>query len=338
LWAWCSKRSRLDDVVEQVVRSLEFAVLAKYGFGLAQMFTRSTRTEASSSTKTRRRAAVARAAVAYCRQQLTRVLDLMGVAFRLECRTLTHALIAIAQNRRCPTTSSPSAVPAASRRSVVRRRNAEHILARVDGLMLTGGGDVDPAAVRRGAHATFQAAETGRDAFEIALSRAAVAKGIPFLAICRGMQVLNVAMGGTLIQDIPSQVTGALEHSRAEPRFASRTRCGSRRARSCRRCSPITWKTARPATSTAGIISRCKRGAGFEVTATVARRRRSRRWKNRRPFCVAVQWHPENFWRTGEFRELFQGLVRPLTRAKAMNRLDVRGVRKQSNARADAIR
>src|ERR671913_1501699 len=73
----------------------------------------------------------------------------------------------------------------------------EHLLARVDGLLLTGGGDVDPALYGETAHGSFQAAETGRDNYEIALARAAVQNGIPFLAICRGMQVLNVAMGGT---------------------------------------------------------------------------------------------------------------------------------------------
>ena len=84
----------------------------------------------------------------------------------------------------------------------------EQILARVDGLVLTGGGDVDPKLYGEARHDTFQAAETGRDDFEIALARAAVVKGIPLLAICRGMQVLNVAMGGTLIQDIPTEIVG----------------------------------------------------------------------------------------------------------------------------------
>ena len=104
---------------------------------------------------------------------------------------------------------------------VVGGESPEQILARVDGLMLTGGGDVDPTLYGEAPHATFQAAESGRDAFEIALAKAAVAHGIPLLAICRGMQILNVAMGGTLIQDIPSQVPGALHHSVPLPRAGS---------------------------------------------------------------------------------------------------------------------
>src|ERR671912_90416 len=74
----------------------------------------------------------------------------------------------------------------------------EHLLARVDALLLTGGGDVDPAIYGETPHVTFEAAETGRDQYEISLARAAVQRGIPCLAICRGMQVLNVALGGTL--------------------------------------------------------------------------------------------------------------------------------------------
>ena len=91
LWALVLEASRLDDVVEQVVRSLEFAVLAKYGFGLAQMFNafyhRAQILNEERDDVRRWRAA----AVAYFRQQLTRVLDLWALPFRRECRTLTHA-------------------------------------------------------------------------------------------------------------------------------------------------------------------------------------------------------------------------------------------------------
>ena len=124
------------------------------------------------------------------------------------------ALIAIAQNRRVSDyMESVRRAGGEPIEVVAGGETPEQILARVDGLMLTGGGDVDPRLYGETPHGTFEAAETDRDAFEIALSRAAVANGIPFLAICRGMQVLNVAMGGTLIQDIPSQVPGALEHA-----------------------------------------------------------------------------------------------------------------------------
>ena len=93
----------------------------------------------------------------------------------------------------------------------------EQALAGVGGLLLTGGDDVAPSRYGETAHATVVEAETGRDEFEIALIKAAREKRLPIFAICRGVQVLNVACGGTLVQDIPSQVAGALAHSLACP-------------------------------------------------------------------------------------------------------------------------
>jgi putative glutamine amidotransferase len=187
----------------------------------------------------------------------------------------------------------------------------EQILARVDGLVLTGGGDVDPKLYGEARHDTFQAAETGRDDFEIALARAAVVKGIPLLAICRGMQVLNVAMGGTLFQDIPSQVTGALEHSVPQPR------AGGAHEVWVAKGSQLSTLLAEHMEDgeTCHVNSRHHQSVkdaakGFDVTATSPDGVVEAMEKTGAPFCVAVQWHPENFWRTGEFRELFEGLVK----------------------------
>src|SRR5512135_495960 len=82
----------------------------------------------------------------------------------------------------------------------------------LDGLLLTGGGDVAPEKYGESPHPTVEAAEPGRDDFEFELVALARKRGLPILAICRGVQVLNVSCGGTLIQDIPSQVPGALTH------------------------------------------------------------------------------------------------------------------------------
>jgi putative glutamine amidotransferase len=221
------------------------------------------------------------------------------------------ALIAISQNRRMSDyVESIRRAGGEPIEVIPGAETPEQILSRVDGLMLTGGGDVDPSLYGETPHATFDAAETGRDEFEIALSRAAVAKGIPFLAICRGMQVLNVAMGGTLVQDIPSQVTGALDHSIREPRH---------------HIAHEVWisKGSRLSTlladhmedgETCHVNSRhhqaVKKAADmFTVTATSPDGVIEAMEKPGNGFCIAVQWHPENFWRTGEFRELFEGLV-----------------------------
>ena len=83
----------------------------------------------------------------------------------------------------------------------------------LDGVMLTGGGDVDPAIYGEVPHSTFSPAEPGRDQFEIELVKRSREQHMPIFAICRGIQVLNVACGGTLVQDIASQVPGAVPHS-----------------------------------------------------------------------------------------------------------------------------
>lgn len=95
---------------------------------------------------------------------------------------------------------------------------ARAIVSRVDGILLTGGEDVEPALYGQERNEKSGVANEPRDRTEIALVLAAREMGKPILAICRGPQVLNVALGGTLIQDIPSQVPGALEHNSPDKR------------------------------------------------------------------------------------------------------------------------
>jgi putative glutamine amidotransferase len=92
------------------------------------------------------------------------------------------------------------------------------VLDLVDGLVLAGGADVDPQAY--GADRAPQTVHTvpERDEFELALTRRAIERDIPFLGICRGMQVLNVAQGGTLIQDLPTAL-GHTDHCRVPGSF-----------------------------------------------------------------------------------------------------------------------
>jgi putative glutamine amidotransferase len=89
---------------------------------------------------------------------------------------------------------------------------AVRILDGVSGLVLTGGEDVDPARFGQPAHPKTGAPHADRDACELNLVREAARRGIPTLAICRGIQTLNVGLGGTLIQDIPDQRPGTLTH------------------------------------------------------------------------------------------------------------------------------
>jgi putative glutamine amidotransferase len=85
------------------------------------------------------------------------------------------------------------------------------------GLVLTGGEDIDPARYGQAPHPETSAANAARDAIEIAALEAALRRGIPVLAICRGMQLLNVALGGTLYQDLPSQRPGGILHEQTVP-------------------------------------------------------------------------------------------------------------------------
>src|SRR5262249_42893217 len=86
------------------------------------------------------------------------------------------------------------------------------ICARLDGLFLTGGVDVDPANYGEARHPKCGQTEPARDRIELMLIRWAMGDRKPILGVCRGVQALNVAAGGTLYQDIASQRPGAVKH------------------------------------------------------------------------------------------------------------------------------
>lgn len=89
----------------------------------------------------------------------------------------------------------------------------DEALDRIDGLMLAGGADIDPGAYGAQAHPETIGSVPARDAFEVALVRRALARDMPLLGICRGMQVMNVARGGTLHQHLP-ELVGHGDHRR----------------------------------------------------------------------------------------------------------------------------
>jgi putative glutamine amidotransferase len=98
---------------------------------------------------------------------------------------------------------------------------AEHpgqLLELIDGLMLAGGADIDPDSYGADRHAETDGTVPERDVFEIALARAAIAADLPVLGICRGMQLINVACGGTLLQHLPESF-GHHEHRRVVGSF-----------------------------------------------------------------------------------------------------------------------
>jgi len=187
----------------------------------------------------------------------------------------------------------------------------EQVLEEIDGLLLTGGRDVDPAQFGEPHSATtgHPDAEEGRDEFEIGLVQAAVARDMPLLGICRGMQVINVALGGSLVQDIPSMIPGAQPHNLAETPIGIAHDVWIAPASQLWRALEERLTDEACAVNSRHHQAVSKVGRDLEVSATspdgvieALERPASR-------FCVGVQWHPENFYRTGEFRPLFEAFI-----------------------------
>lgn len=189
----------------------------------------------------------------------------------------------------------------------------DQALAGAGGLMLTGGDDVAPARYGEPAHPAVVEVEPERDQFEIALAREARRRNLPILAICRGVQVLNVAFGGTLVQDIPSQVAGALHHKLTVPPHQSYALAHEVWFEKDSLLGSLLKDRLSDADS-CEVNSRHHQAvkqvaSGFRVTATAPDGVIEAIEDPAARFCLGVQWHPENFWRTGEFRALFEGFV-----------------------------
>jgi putative glutamine amidotransferase len=206
------------------------------------------------------------------------------------------------------------------RRLEIGRDDPSEVIREVDALLLPGGGDVEPSRYGEARHRTFDGPETGRDEFETELALRAREADMPLLAICRGLQLLNVARGGSLIQDIPDQVSGALNHSRREPSdliaHEVQVAGGSRLAQL------VYPDAAGASTHVCAVNSRHHQaikalGEGLVVTATAPDGVIEAVEDPAMSFCVAVQWHPENFHRTGEFKALFEGFVAAARRSAA---------------------
>jgi putative glutamine amidotransferase len=180
------------------------------------------------------------------------------------------------------------------------------LLSRLDGLVLTGGLDVSPALYGEAPHPAVTKSSAERDEFEIKLIREALATDLPLLAICRGLQILNVALGGRLVQDLPSLVGTSVSHDdRGRPRIGLAHRV---RIVAGTRLRTLLGEDDVPVNSfhhqAASALGRGLVATGFAPDGVVegvelpAAR-----------FVVGVQWHPEAFWREGRFASLFRALV-----------------------------
>lgn len=181
----------------------------------------------------------------------------------------------------------------------------DHILDGLDGLLLTGGRDMDPSHFGEEPHPKAEKISKERTRFEIELARRARARQLPTLGICLGMQTINVALGGSLYQDIPSQLDGKLDHrrpdaGRGELIHAVSVTCGTKLhgllGQESVMVNSIHHQAVRDISSELRISAVSPDGIveGLECES--------------HRFLVSVQWHPEEL-DSPENVNLFRGLV-----------------------------
>lgn len=182
------------------------------------------------------------------------------------------------------------------------------IISRMDGVLLPGGGDIEPSVYQGALHETMYGIDLDRDRVELIVARQVVAQQKPLLAICRGHQILNVALGGTLWEDVKSMMPQAIRHDhfRGFPR--------SYMAHSV---------TAVPDSHIARLMSRTEskvnslhhqgiRDLASELRATAVSPDGLVEGTEipGHPFAVSVQWHPENLIHDDPaMLSLFKGLI-----------------------------
>ena len=192
-------------------------------------------------------------------------------------------------------------------------------LSGIDGLLLTGGEDVAPSRYGEVPDASVVDVDPARDEFEVGLVVEARKRDLPILAICRGIQLLNVAAGGTLVQDIPTQVTGALEHKLSVPQHEPYALAHEVWLDKDTLLARLMRERLSDADS-CEVNSRHHQAVkdvaeGFQVSATAPDGVIEAIEAPAARFCLGIQWHPENFWRTGEFRPLFEGFLEACSRS-----------------------
>ena len=175
-----------------------------------------------------------------------------------------------------------------------------------DGLLLSGGADIDPARYAATPSPALGPVDPSRDAFEFALLAAARARMLPVLAICRGLQLVNVAAGGTLWQDLPSERAGAVAHQQSAPRD-TRTH-DVRIERGTRTASVLGVETLRTNSmhhQAVRALGEGLRATGWAADGVIE----SLEASNPAEWLVGVQWHPEDLGPGIPDEGLFRALV-----------------------------
>lgn len=179
---------------------------------------------------------------------------------------------------------------------------AESLIRQVGGLVLTGGEDVDPARYGATPHPKLGAISAERDGWELALVRSAAGIRLPILAICRGIQILNVALGGTLIQDLPSSHGNDINHGinhdpdlpRSNRSHAIEIDSDSRTARAVGvtqlQINSVHHQAVERVADSLRVVATAADGTIEAVESAP-----DSGW-----WCVGVQWHPEDLTESPE--------------------------------------
>lgn len=193
-------------------------------------------------------------------------------------------------------------------------QNIHRLLDSLDGVVFSGGGDIEAQRFGQQNHDAAGGFDEERDTFEIAIMQAAFERDVPILAICRGVQVMNVARGGDLIQDIPTQTTSDMKHNqRAEGSgehdvFQTTNVAGGD--------NPVTAAFGEGSATINSFHHQSigKVAPGLEVVATAEDGIVEAVYAPKQTYAVGTQWHPERLASEHEaHQELFNQLVRAAT-------------------------
>lgn len=201
-----------------------------------------------------------------------------------------------------------------------------------DGLVLTGGEDVDPSWYGAELSPLGDPPSQERDLFELALFAVARQQGLPILGICRGIQLINVALGGTLFQDLPSERPGSVDHSPSGPRNARshpvRIQAGSRAAAALDATSLVVNSLHHQAIKdlAPGLLAT---GWTEDGLIEAAESEPDASW------ILAVQWHPEEMY--ADRRAPEHGLFLALVHEAGLARGDLMGGGRKEDPVAHAV-